>query len=79
MVLKFAKNSKWSVYSEYDRRLDKDEKKIPSFSYLKLEDDDGNRVEIHCFWIGYFESLVGAEIEHEHIESDERKFRVIEY
>tara|TARA_R110000824_G_scaffold12226_7_gene53652 strand:- start:61771 stop:62181 length:411 start_codon:yes stop_codon:yes gene_type:complete len=29
---------------------------------IMLEDDDGERKHVHCFWTGYFEHLVGADI-----------------
>ena len=39
---------------------------------LMLEGDDGVRKNVYCNWVGYFESLVGAEV----IDSDEdRKFK----
>ena len=30
---------------------------------ILIENDDGNRVSENCFWCGYFESLVGADVE----------------
>ena len=47
---KSSKASKW-YHEEY-----------PEFT-IKLEDDKGKRVDVHCFWCGYFEHLVGADIE----------------
>lgn len=29
---------------------------------IMLEDDDGERHSVSCFWVGYFESMVGADI-----------------
>jgi len=29
---------------------------------LLLEDDNGERKNVHCCWVGYFEHLVGADI-----------------
>lgn len=37
-------------------------KEYPEY-YICLEDDKGDRVEVNCFWCGYFEHLVGADIE----------------
>jgi hypothetical protein len=36
-------------------------KEHPSYSLL-VPNDEGNLVSIHCFWVGYFESLYGADI-----------------
>jgi len=41
---------------------------------LMLENDDGERVNEHCDWVGYFESLVGADIVED--EDGEMSFRI---
>jgi hypothetical protein len=45
---------------------------------LMLENDDGERVNCSCFWVGYFEHLVGADIVCER-HDDGRSFRVKRY
>lgn len=62
----------WLISS--DRRIDeKDVKKFPGdveyrpdpyFSQhcIKLIADNGNEMQMSCFWCGYFEHLIGAEI-----------------
>jgi hypothetical protein len=49
------------------------DKEYPKFCLL-LEDDQGERVKIHSFWIGYFETLVGGEIVN--TVDDDMKFRL---
>ena len=41
---------------------------------LLLENDEGERVDEHCAWVGYFESLVGADIVEP--EDKEMSFRI---
>jgi hypothetical protein len=67
-IIKNAKKSKWACYDKMGLgvggKRTKKEKIVrnPSEYKLMLELDNGERVEGHCFWCGYFESLVGADI-----------------
>lgn len=38
------------------------DREYPDFT-IHLENDSGNREQEHCFWCGYFESLVGVDVE----------------
>lgn len=72
-ALKKAQKSKWAYFSPYASTYEKNNK-IPSEFSLLVENDDGERVSISCFWCGYFEHLVGGDI----VEEDgDRSFRII--
>jgi hypothetical protein len=49
-----------------DNNLDNFKYKINSYDYeycIKLKADNGNFMQMSCFWVGYFESILSAKIE----------------
>jgi len=62
-----AKKQPWFYHGEYADYWN---------AIIMLGDDNGLRVQEHCFWCGYFESLVGADIES---VEDGLSFRIRDY
>lgn len=71
--LRKAKRSKWAYLDPYSLSYEK-KNKIPSELSMTVENDDGERIPISCFWCGCFESLVGGDVISE--ENDKRSFRI---
>ncbi len=55
---KYKESKKHPWHYEYKEFNQKD---MSGYS-LSLEGDDGERHQVSCFWVGYFEHLLGAEI-----------------
>lgn len=67
-AVKRAKLTKWAYYDSIPSRGKKNKNnfsEIPSTNNLRIEDDSGNRIDVHCFWTGYFDTLVGGDIVNE--------------
>ena len=70
---KEVSDKEWFVLNE--REID-GEKQYDSGScgrQMYLEADNGNKMQLHCFWTGYFEQLQGAEIL---VDESDMKFEV---